>query len=177
MKTNLSADVSQNRVEDPIKPRGLDWTFLRGTAVATVVALLLITLFSSVFSIPWGARYFAFSIWSLVFFSLTALILKSLMFDQKRARGMLFVGLKVLWLMALLLMSFAWPIEGADIRSHGIAMVAGITTPFAVVVLRALGFLIGAQRKGLSLAPRVAAPIAMQSSDSKDSNADLGIQP
>lgn len=99
------------------------------------------------------------------------------MLDQNRVRGMVFVGLKVLWLMALLLMSFAWPIDGADIRSHGIAMVAGIATPFAVVVLRALGFLMEAKHKGQSLAPRRAAPSTAKSNDSNDANADLRTHP
>lgn len=174
----MTADVSQNRVEHPIRPKGLDWTFLRRTAAATVVISLLIALFSSVYySMAWGGRYLAFSIWSLVFFSLTALILKSLMLDQNRVRGMVFVGLKVLWVMALISIPFVWPIEGADVRSHGIAMVAGITTPLGVVVLRALGFLMEPRRKGLSLAPRGAAPSTAKSNDSNDANADLRTHP
>ncbi|MCH8332565.1 hypothetical protein IIC65_01415 [Candidatus Sumerlaeota bacterium] len=173
----MTADVSQNRVEHPIRPRGLDWTFLRRTAAATVATLLLVALIGSIYSIAWGARYLAFSIWSLVFFSLTALILKSMMFDQNRVRGMLFVGLKVLWVMALISIPFVWPIEGADVRSHGIAMVAGITTPLGLVVLRALGFLMEPRRKGLSLAPRGAAPSTAKSNDSNDANADLRTHP
>ena len=143
-----------------------DWKFLRRTAVVIVAVALAVGVGASVvYDAGWGFRYLTFAAWALVFFSLTALILKSLAFDQDRSRGMLFVFGKVVWLGALFAVPIVWPMEGPNLRPHAIAMFAGITTPLAVVVFRAVGFMMEAQRKGMRIVPPGATPIDAKPSD------------
>lgn len=126
----------------------LDWPFLQRTAVSTVVAASLVALGIAVYvSVEVGARYLMFALWALVFFATTGLIFRNLMFNQNRARGLAAVAVKVLALVGIYAALWAWPIQGEQARAHMIAMVAGVTTPLVVLILRVLAWAMDQNRQ------------------------------
>ena len=127
----------------------LDWAFLRRTALATLITSGIVALFASVyFSMAWGARYLVFALWSMAFFSFTALIIKYFVVRANRVMGLLFMAGKLACLGLMVGLLMAWPINESEVRSQGVAMVLGIGTPFMVLVLRVLGWVMEAKRKG-----------------------------
>ena len=126
--------------------------FLRRTAVATLVTIVLVALCAGVYrSLPWAGVYLAAALWSLGFFAITPFIFKAMLFDRRTGRGRLLIALKLFWMSLMLL--FGWWIGtlGLDRTLTGSALVAGVVTPLVVVTLRVLG------------APRPARPAADQS--------------
>ena len=149
-ESNEQVKQSQADTGDSV---ALDWGFLVRTARATLVTGAIISLFVSVYYSPLvGGRYLVFATWSIFFFAMTALIIKYIMFEGKPATGMLYVVLKILSLAAMVAVNMVyWPMAdaaGAIDRPAFMAMIAGIATPFGVLVLRAFSLLLDAERKG-----------------------------
>ena len=127
-------------------------SFLRRTALSSLVATLLVALTVAVYWSPlWAGRYLFSGIWALIFYSLkakrddksiislTPLILKAYLFDGRRWRGLILMGLKLLWMALLFAVCSYWPLAEGQQALDGSALVAGVTTPLIVVVLRVLG--------------------------------------
>lgn len=130
---------------------GLDWGFLVRTARSTAIASVIIALPLSVYgSLALGARYLFFALWALAFFALSALIFRSMMFNRDRLRGLAFIGAKIAVAGLALYVLVSWPVNIVTERAHGLALVAGLTTPLAVVVLRVLGRAMGSDVKSRS---------------------------
>ncbi len=128
----------------PMGPRpipGLTWDFLRRTVVSTVVASSLVALLVAYYgAVDLGARYLLFSGWALAFFATTGLIFRNLLFNPNRLMGLAAVFAKLGLLAGIYYVLWAWPIPGKGIADpHSVAMLAGLTTPLAVLVLRVLG--------------------------------------
>lgn len=143
-------------------PPALNWAFLERTVLSTVVSAALVGLMIAVyFSMEVGARYVFFALWSVSFFATTGLIFKYLLFSRSRLRGMLAVAAKLGLLVLVYAVLFGWPIPGsAHERAHMIAMVAGVTTPLVVLVLRAMGWAMdqNKQERARRSAPGAPAP-------------------
>lgn len=127
----------------------LDWGFLRRTVVATVVTTLLVGLFSTVYVSPgWGGRYLFFSLWATVFFSLSGLIFRYLLFETRRSLGFMLLGLKLVCLVLLFVIPPIWPTSGPMFGAQVAAIFMGISTPLFVLVLRVLGSIMEHSRRG-----------------------------
>lgn len=127
----------------------LDWAFLRRTALATVITSVTVALFTAVYySMTWGARYLIFALWSMTFFSFTALIIKYFVVRASRIMGLLFMVGKLACLGLMVGLLMVWPPNESELRSQGLAMILGIGTPFIVLILRVLGWAMEAKRKG-----------------------------
>jgi hypothetical protein len=119
--------------------------FVRRTAWAGVATLLVVALNVAVFKSPqWAGWYLLAGGWALVFFALTPLILKEMLFDRRAGRALGLIGLKLAWVG--LMAGICWigaSRPGASTAIFGTALIAGVTTPLAVVVLGALGMAMG----------------------------------
>ena len=114
--------------------------FLKRTAVATVVTVLLVALFASVYvGGSWAARYLFAGLWALVFFALTPLIFKAMLFERKTVVGLAWIALKFLWLGVLFAVCYWWALGEQSTPGEAMALVAGLTTPLAVAALRGIG--------------------------------------
>lgn len=123
-------------------PAGLGWAFLKKTAIMTLITVFLIGLFSTVYADPaWGARYTVFGLWAIVYFALTAFLLKSMVVDRNRKRGFALLAGKLAFLASMYLILTAWPIDTEAGNAEQFALLAGVLTPFAVLILRTLGFM------------------------------------
>lgn len=124
----------------PVPFRVLSSPYLRRTALWAGLTLGLVALNVAVYWSPrWAGAYLLSGIWALVFFALTPLIIKSMMFERRPLRGLALIGLKVFWLLLLLIVLSMGVGEAAVGRLTITAVIAGLTTPLAVVFLRALG--------------------------------------
>lgn len=134
---------------NPAKQSALDWGFLKRTALASVVTTLLVALFSAYYYSPaWGGRYLVFAVWALVFFSLTGVIFQQLAFSTRRAVGFIYIMAKLAWMAVMFVILMVWPPNTEKGQAEVVAMLLGVSTPLIVLVLRALGFLMEASRKG-----------------------------
>ena len=114
--------------------------FLRRTALATLATLILVTMTVTVYGIPaWAGYYLATGLWSLVFLALTPLIVKAIMFDRRPLAGLGLAAVKVVWLGLMLAFCLHWSAKAASPMVFKTALIAGVTTPLAVIVLRAVG--------------------------------------
>jgi hypothetical protein len=131
---------------------GLSWGFLRRTAISTLISSSLIALLVAYYgAMDLGARYLLFSIWALAFFATTALIFRNLLFRENRLMGLAAVVAKLGLLGVIYYVLWAWPIPGKGIAdAHGIAMLAGLTTPMVVLVLRVLGLAMNQNKQSSS---------------------------
>jgi len=118
--------------------------FVRRTAWASVATMLCVALIAASCKSPsWAGWYLLAGGWALVFFSLTPLILKEMLFDRRKGRALGLIGLKLAWMGLMTGICWAGASRpGASTAIFGTALVAGITTPLAVVVLRAFGTVI-----------------------------------
>ena len=127
----------------------LDWDFLRRTAIATVVASVLVALFSAVYFSPlWAGRYVVCSLWAIMFFSLSALIFKYLLFEPNKPLGIVLIVLKIAALAGLYVAFTAWPIQDATRNLEVSGIITGITMPFIVLILRVIGRAFTARGQG-----------------------------
>lgn len=109
---------------------------------STLVTLLLVTGFAAAYGYArWAGYYIAAGVWSLVFLGLTPLVIKAMMFDRRPLLGLALLVAKFFWLGAMFALFMHWSRGGASARVLGSALIAGVTTPLLVVVLRALGSL------------------------------------
>lgn len=142
--------MNEPQTQHPTAPPApaLNWAFLERTVRSTVITAALVALSVAVYvAMAVGARYLFFALWSLAFFSTTGLIFKNLLFNRSRLKGLAAVFAKLGLLVAVYAVLWAWPIQGDLARAHMIAMIAGITTPMAVLVLRAIGWVTEQNRK------------------------------
>lgn len=153
------ASSPQTRSTPPTAP-ALNWAFLERTVRSTVVTASLVALSVSVYhSIPVGARYLFFALWALSFFTATGMIFKYMLFNTSRIKGLSVVVAKLGLLVLVYAVLFGWPIPGSEHeRAHMIAMVAGVTTPLVVLVLRALSWAMDQNRLERRRGTRAAAP-------------------
>jgi hypothetical protein len=144
----------------PAPPRlpapALGWAFLERTALSIVVTALLVALSAAVYvSIEVGARYLFFALWALTFFSTTALIFRHLLFNQSRVKGFLAVAVKMGALVAVYIVLWAWPVlPGEQEKAHMIAIVAGVTTPLLVFLLRVGGWAMEQNKRERNAEPK-----------------------
>ncbi len=132
-------------------PAALSWKFLARTGVVTVSSAILIGGFAAGYlGLEWGARYAFTACWATAFFAATAMIFRHLMFTEQKSKGMLFAGIKVGLLVLMWWVNFfMWPVpqDGSPAqRMQTLAIFAGVTTPFIVLVFRVLGFVMEFQR-------------------------------
>lgn len=142
--------MSEPQPQDQTPPAApaLNWAFLERTVRSTVVAASLVALCVAVYvAMDVGARYLFFALWALAFFCTTGLIFKNLLFNKSRIKGLAAVAAKLGLLVAVYAVLWVWPIQGEHTRAHMIAMVAGVTTPLVVLVLRALGWAMDQNKK------------------------------
>jgi hypothetical protein len=124
--------------------------FLKRTVAATFVTLALVAMTAAVYWSPAWAGYYLFAgSWTVVFLGLTPLIVKAFMFDRRPLRGLAYVAGKIAWLAVAVLVLAHWSRGQASQLLFGTALVAGVTTPLLVILLRALGAM--PQRRGLDL--------------------------
>jgi len=127
--------------------------FLRRTAWATVITIMLVSACAAAYYDPfWSLRYALIGFWSIGFFTLTALIFKNLLFDGRAFTGIMLTILKIASLGAIFAINFyLWPVtdeSGKSLPGHALALTLGLITPFAVFVLRLMGFLMEFQKGG-----------------------------
>ena len=114
--------------------------FLRRTVAATLITTLLVATVAALkFDAGWGWRYLLTSVWVLVFFGLTAFILKALLFERKIVLGFVLLFVKFAWLLALMVLLGSWSKLPVSTMGLATAVVAGVSTPLVVVTLRVLG--------------------------------------
>jgi hypothetical protein len=115
--------------------------FIRRTVGATLLTLALVALNVAVYKSPmWAGWYLGAGLWALGFFALTPLIVKTLVFEGRAGAGLGLIALKLAWMGLLLGVCVAGGSADAA-RLQYSALIAGVTTPLAVVTLRALGSL------------------------------------
>ncbi len=114
---------------------------LKRTAWATAVTIVIVASVAAArFSSRWGLVYLLSGFWALVFFGLSAMIFKSLLFEKRRLAGLGWVAAKIGWFG--LLFAFLWHFRNGDrptAYAAGLAFLAGVTTPLMVAVLKAAG--------------------------------------
>lgn len=109
---------------------------------STLVTLALVAGFAIAYGYPrWAGYYLAAGVWALVFLGLTPLVIKAMMFDRRPLLGLGLLAGKFVWLGAMFALFLHWSRGGASAKTLGSALIAGVTTPLLVVVLRALGSL------------------------------------
>lgn len=145
-KSAALVQETSNHPDQPSKPSRaaarpwLSGPFLRRTALATLATLGLVAATAVVYwhAGAWAGRYLVAGAWSLVFFGLTPLILKSFLFDRSPAVGLALVGFKVIWMLLIVIICQRWAAGGSLGVAQGSALLAGIVTPLAVACLRAI---------------------------------------
>jgi hypothetical protein len=111
--------------------------FLRRSVRSTLVTLALVGMTVAVYwSRGWAIQYVASGLWTLGFLILTPLVMKALMFDGRPLTGLGLLMLKIGWLGLAVALAVAGREQWVW---RPLALVAGVTTPLAVLTLRALG--------------------------------------
>ena len=126
----------------PVRPPfvALQSAFLRRTVASTLITTLLVATVAALkFDAGWGWRYMQASLWVLIFFGLTALILKALLFERRMVLGFALMAVKFAWLFVLIALFGHWTAQPLSMVALGSSVVAGIATPLVVVTLRVLG--------------------------------------
>jgi hypothetical protein len=128
----------------PRRPRppfvALESAFLRRSAVASLVTSLVVASTAAVYFDPaWGWQYLLTALWALVFFSLTPLILKTLLFEERRMLGLALVVGKLVWMALIFWVMSGWSAATESRGTVVASLLAGILTPLAVVSLRLVG--------------------------------------
>jgi hypothetical protein len=154
--TTPQVNVRPRRARPPFV--ALEGGFLRRSALASIVAALVVASMAALYFDPlWGWQYLLTALWALVFYTLTPLILKALMFDGRTLLGLgLMVG-KLIWMGLIFWVISGWATAGDSRGVVVTGVLAGILTPLAVVSLRLIGrHLSGPQRPstGKAEAPR-----------------------
>jgi hypothetical protein len=149
-------DSSQRPTPPRFPSPALGWAFLERTAISIVVTASLVALTAAVYvSIEVGARYLFFALWALTFFSTTALIFRHLLFSQSRIKGFLAIAVKIGALVAVYVALWAWPVvPGQQEKAHMIAIVAGVTTPLFVFLLRVGGWAMEQNKRERASGPK-----------------------
>jgi len=70
---------------------------------------------------------------------LTPLIVKALVFDRRRMLGLALLAGKLAWAAMFIIVCWHWSRGETHPVRLGSALLAGVTTPFVVLVLRAVG--------------------------------------
>lgn len=114
---------------------------LKRTAWATAVTIVIVASVAAArFSSRWGLVYLLSGFWALVFFGLSAMIFKSLLFEKRRLAGLGWVAAKIGWFAVLFaLMLYIRTGNDHEIRLAAVAVLAGVVTPLVVAVLKAAG--------------------------------------
>ena len=136
--------------------------FLKRTAVATLITVLLVALFTSVYvGGAWAARYLFAGLWALVFFALTPMIFRAMITERKTVEGLVWIAIKFLWLGVLFAVCYRWALGAQTSMAEAMGLVAGLTTPLAVAALRGIGMSMQTHDKkrmiGSSTSPKVEA--------------------
>jgi hypothetical protein len=127
--------------------------FIRRTLWATLITLGLVALYAAVYgSLGWGMWYLLAGLWAVVLFALTPLILKAALFDHRPGRALGLVAAKLGW-MTLILAGLWIDHPGLTQGSFAGALIAGVSTPLAVVLLRAIGAAMAGRQEGRGDAP------------------------
>ena len=142
----------------------LESRFLRRTFWASVVTMVLVALNVAVYINPvWAGWYLVAGAWAMVFFTLTPLILKELLFDRRRGRAIWLVAAKLAWMGLMVGICMVGSRSEAGGKVFGTALVAGITTPLGVVLLRTLGAAMSRPAAGQSKGQRPAETLGSRS--------------
>lgn len=122
---------------------GFTMPFLLRTARSTLITLGLVGAMAAVYlqNFTWAGLYVFCAVAALVFFGLTPLIVKSMLVDRRMLTGALLILMKIAWLGVIFAVLNYWTglLDDVPRVQTGSAMIAGITTPLIVLVLRALG--------------------------------------
>lgn len=122
-------------------PPELDWRFLKRTLIASIVAAVMVG-WGLWLTAGWevGARYTLSAVWAAFFLSMSGAIFYCFMVANRKGPGMLAVAAKFGSLILIYLaMQVWWPLEqGPGQRPELLALVAGLSTPFIVLVLRVI---------------------------------------
>lgn len=114
--------------------------FLKRTFFATLVTIAMVVFVSATYmGGEWALGYGAIALWSLVFFSMTPLILKFMLVEQRKGLGLLLIMAKLSW---IFLLGGALLVTGEDgpyWEFPGSAAIAGVSTPLVVLMLRVAG--------------------------------------
>lgn len=103
-----------------------------------MLTMAFVALMAAVYWSPFGAAcYLAAAVWALVFFASTAMILNAFLFRRCRLAAVGWIALKLGWL-ALAVVAGCWWLGDADL-AQGTAVIAGVSTPLIVLVLRTVG--------------------------------------
>jgi hypothetical protein len=112
---------------------------IRRTLATTVALSALVTASAASMGwVVWGWWFAAAAIWALVFLGLTPLILRMMLFERRPLAGLLLMGIKLVWLGLMVLALMGGPGDALGSRAQLAAVIAGMTTPLAVVALWAM---------------------------------------
>jgi hypothetical protein len=118
--------------------------FLRRTVLAILATLGMVASVSAVYFDPgWAMIYLISGSWALLSFGLTPFLFKYLLFEKRIVPGLALIFFKLALVAALIGLLALWSRSGMNGARMAGALVAGITTPLAVVTLRAVGSLCG----------------------------------
>lgn len=130
--------IQSQAVRPPFQ--ALSSRFLKRTVAATFVTLALVAMTAAVYWSPaWAGYYLVTGFWTVVFLGLTSLIIKAFLFDRRTLRGLAYVAGKIALLALALAVLIYWSPNQSNQILFGTALVAGVTTPLLVILLRALG--------------------------------------
>ena len=114
--------------------------FLKRTFKATLISIVLVVLISSTkMGGKWALDYGAVALWALVFFTLTPLIVKFMLLDERKGLGLLLILAKLGWVCSFGALLLGAGEDGPFWALSGSAAVAGVSTPLVVLVLRVAG--------------------------------------
>lgn len=140
MTISTMTDTPQNPPQDMPAFKGLEAPFLRRTVAATLITLALVALNAWVyFDRDWAYRYFFAGIWTLAFLGLTPLILKEILFTRRLLNALGLIGAKLILLGIMLGACIVWSNARPGALNFGSSLIAGVSTPLIVVLLRAIG--------------------------------------
>jgi hypothetical protein len=119
---------------------GLQSRFIKRTVLATLVSLALVAMTAISYNHPaWGVIYLSSGLWALGYLGLTTLIIKSFLFDRNAPLGLILAVGKIILLGLMLVFCVQLSRSAIAGLVFKTALIAGITTPLAVVSLRAVG--------------------------------------
>lgn len=108
--------------------------------IATLITLGLVASVAAVYWSPAWAGYYLFAgVWALLFLGLSPLVLKAFMFDRRPLWGVLLLGAKLVLMGLMFVVCLHWSRTESNKVLLGSALVAGLSTLFVVLVLRAIG--------------------------------------
>lgn len=138
--------------------------FLKRSVISSAAVILMVALFAYVsFDRIWALHYLMFGFWSLGFFGLSGFLIKAMMFDRRPLKGFAFIAGKFLLLaLAGVYLANAAP-EGGErgLNRMLFGTLAGMLTPLAVVVLRAVGAMMGPGKDPIEAAKDLGAKARM----------------